>query len=439
MISKQIKQKIKILKNREIFSKIAKFLDLPDIIVLMGMRQVGKTCLLYLAIDYLLKTKKIPESNIFYFSLDDPIILGGFNKNIKELEIYLNSQKINQKGKIYIFIDEIQYLDQPTGFLKYYHDNFSAYKFIVTGSSTFEIRKKFKDSLAGRKKIIHIAPLSFKEFLKFKGSDFSGGFLDLKGIDKIRKVKISAIGGESLETNLREYLLFGGHPKIANFKERDLKIEELKDIYNSYIRRDIKDIGKIENITAYNYLVQVLGSQIGGLLNAKELSNTLNLNQITLGKYIFLLENSFVIYLLKPFFSNKRKEISKMPKLYFEDVGIRNMIVNDFRKLDLRNDLGNLAENFIFTELDKKLGVADELYFWRTISKQEVDFVLRKSGELIPIEVKYKSFKKPLITSGMKNFIETYKPKTAIVATKNYQDFTKIDGCKIYFIPAYLI
>lgn len=153
MISTQIKKKIKKLKNRDVFSKIARFLSLPDMIVLIGMRQVGKTSLLYLLIDYLLKTKKIPESNVFYFSLDDPIIFSSFNKNIKELEIYLDSQTTDQKYKKYILIDEIQYLDNPTNFLKYYYDNFSDYKFIVTGSSSFEIRRKFKDSLAGRKKL----------------------------------------------------------------------------------------------------------------------------------------------------------------------------------------------------------------------------------------------------------------------------------------------
>jgi len=128
-----------------------------------------------------------------------------------------------------------------------------------------------------------------------------------------------------------------------------------------------------------------------------------------------------------------------MSKLYFEDVGVRNMVVNDFRNLDLRNDSGNLAENFVFTELNKSLGADDELYFWRTIGKQEVDFALKKSGEPIPIEVKYKDFKKPQITLGMKNFIKTYTTQTAIVVTKNYQEFAKIDGCGIYFIPAYLI
>jgi predicted AAA+ superfamily ATPase len=436
MISDKIKQRVKILKNRDVFDRILKFLNLPDIVILMGMRQTGKTSLLYLLIDYLLEKK--PESNIFYFSLDDPIIFNSFNKNAKELEIYLNNQKVNNRHKIYILIDEIQYLDNPTNFLKYYHDNFPNYKFIVTGSSTFAIREKFKDSLAGRKKIINVNPLTFKEFLEFKSRKFDN-FLDLNKISQIKKINVSKIEAEKLKTDLREYLFFGGHPKIINIKGRELKIEELKDIYNSYIKKDIKDIGKIENINSYNQLIQILASQIGGLLNTQEISNTLNINQITLRKYIFLLENSFVIYSLKPFFKNKRKEISKMPKLYFEDVGIRNMIVNDFRKLDLRNDIGNLAENFVFNEINKKLKVTDELYFWRTVKKQEVDFVFKKDNELIPIEVKYKNFKSPKITLGMKNFIENYKAKQAIVVTKDYQKFIKIDKCEVYFVPIYLI
>jgi len=439
MISAQIKKKIKKLKNRDVFAKIARFLSLPDMIVLIGMRQVGKTSLLYLLIDYLLKTKKIPESNVFYFSLDDPIIFSSFNKNIKELEIYLDSQTTDQKYKKYILIDEIQYLDNPTNFLKYYYDNFSDYKFIVTGSSSFEIRRKFKDSLAGRKKIINIAPLSFKEFLAFKNNKEVFNFLDFNKISKIKKNKISTIVAEKLKTNLEEYLLFGGHPKITELRSRELKIEELKDIYSSYIKKDIKDIGKIENTGAYNNLIQVLSSQAGNMVNIKELSNTLNINQITLNKYIFLLENTFVIYLLKPFFQNKRKEISKMPKLYFEDLGIRNMIVNDFRKTNLKNDIGAIAENFVFNELNKKLAIEDELYFWRTISKQEVDFVLKKEEEIIPMEVKYQNFKKSQITTGMKNFIELYNPKQAVIITKDYQAFVKINKCEVYFIPIYLI
>ena len=234
-------------------------------------------------------------------------------------------------------------------------------------------------------------------------------------------------------------MLFGGHPKITELKSRELKIEELKDIYGSYIKKDIKDIGRIENVSAYNNLIQVLSSQASNLVNIQELSNTLNINQITLNKYIFLLKNTFVIYLLKPFFQNKRKEISKMPKLYFEDLGIRNIIINDFRKINLRNDIGVLAENFVFNELNKKLTVTDELYFWRTIGKQEVDFVLKREGALIPIEVKYQNFKESQITIGIKKFIGLYQPKQAIIITKDYQAFVKINKCEVYFVPACLI
>lgn len=436
MISLKIKEKIKDLKKREVLDKIITFLALPDIIVLIGMRQTGKTSLLGLIINHLLK--EIPESNLFYFSLEDQVILDSFNRDQKELENYLASQKIDEKERVYIFIDEIQYLNNPTNFLKYYYDNFPNYKFVVTGSSTFQIRKKFKDSLAGRKKIVHIEPLSFKEFLYFKGKDLK---IPSNIFSPITRVNISRgeILRKELEKEFLEYLLFGGYPKPTLLTERELKLEDLKDIYQSYIRRDIKDIGRIENVESYNRLIQLLASQIGNLLNVQELSNTLDLNRITLEKYLFLLENTFVIHLLKPFYQNKRKEISKMPKCFFEDVGMRNMALNDFRDLNLRVDLGTLVENFVFNELAKKLGVVDELFFWRKIAGEEVDFIWRKENEIIPLEVKFQRFKKLKIPAGLKIFLKNHSCRQAFVLTRDFRAETVFKGCRVLFWPVYLI
>ena len=426
MISANIKEKIKKLKNREIFVKIVDFLELPDIIILMGMRQTGKTSLLLLAINHLLKT--IPETNLFYFSLEESLVLNSFNKNQKELEKIINAQVIDDKYPCYIFIDEIQHLDNPTGFLKYYYDNFTNYKFIATGSSSFELRKKFKDSLAGRKKIISVHPLSFKEFLLFKEINID--------LDKAPESEVES----SLVNSLwEEFIVYGGHPKIANLKTEELKKEELNDIYSSYLQRDIRDIGNIKNVSAYNNLIQMLGVQCGNLVSVKNISDNSDLNQITLKKYLFLLEKSFVLTLLKPFYKNKIKEITKMPKIYFEDLGIRNFAVSDFRSLSLRSDVGALTENFIYNELQKKLKVSEVIYFWRTIGMQmEVDFVLKKGQELIPVEVKYQNFNQPNIPSGLKNFILEYKPKKAIVVTKNFQAKINYENCEIVFMPIYV-
>lgn len=437
MIPNFIKEKFNILKERISLSKLWKYLNLPDIILLQGMRQTGKTSLLFLLIKRLLE-KGIPETNIFYFSLDDPLILSSFNKDAKELDSFIKKQTTDPQQKIYIFIDEIQYLQEPTTFLKYYYDNVPAYKFIVTGSSSFAIKQKFKDSLAGRKAVFNIAPLTFAEFLHFKGIDYKIDF-GLSNVEQLAGLKLEGLTKETLIKSFEDYLLYGGHPRICLLESEDLKIDALKEIYNSYIRKDIKDLSNIQNIDGFNGLIQVLASQVGNMVNIQELANTLNINHITLKNYLFLLENTFVINLLKPYFKNKRKEISKMPKVYVEDLGIRNVSLADFRKLELRAELGSLIENFVLNEFYKYRQGVDEIYFWRTIGQQEVDFVYKSKDSIIPVEVKYSPFKEQYITSGMRNFIQNYKPQVAVTVTKDYLSETKFQNTSVYFIPAWLI
>ncbi|MBI5554691.1 MAG: DUF4143 domain-containing protein [Elusimicrobia bacterium] len=155
--------------------------------------------------------------------------------------------------------------------------------------------------------------------------------------------------------------------------------------------------------------------------------------------YLFLLENTFVINLIKPYFKNKRKEISKMPKIYMEDIGIRNMSLADFRRLELRAELGSLIENFVLNEFSKYRQGVDEIYFWRTIAQQEVDFLYKSKDGLIPVEVKYTLFKEKYIPSGLRNFIQNYQSKEALIITKDYLTKTNFQNTTVYFIPAWLI
>ena len=437
MIPNFIKERLKALKPRRLTPLLEKYFDLTEAIVLLGMRQTGKTCLLFLIIEKLLK-REIPESNIFYFSLEDPTILTAFNKDIKELQLFIKKQDVNPNYKIYIFIDEIQYLKNPTNFLKYYYDNIPSYKFIVTGSSSFLMRQKFKDSLAGRKMIFNVFPLTFKEFLDFKGINFKTSF-DLDDLEKIVEFPPDALTREGLSKNFEEYLLYGGHPRVCLLESEELKIEALKDIYNSYIRKDIKDIADIQNVDAFNSLIQVLASQVGSLVNLQELSNTLNINYLTLKRYLFLLENTFVINLVRPYFRNKRKEISKMPKVYLEDAGMRNVILSDFRKLGLRPDAGSIMENFILNEFSKVLSSLDKISFWRTLAQTEVDFVYQRSNEVIPVEVKSRPSKKGIVPSGIRSFIQNYKPKRALVITPDRFACLEFKGANIYFLPAWMV
>lgn len=437
MLPNFAKEKFGVLKQRAICGRLEKFLPLTEAIVIVGMRQTGKTSLLYLTMNALIQ-EGIPESNVFYFSLEDPVVLSAFNRNIKELETFIGKQRTAPGHKVFIFVDEIQYLADPTNFLKYYADTAPSFKFVVTGSSSLAIRKKFKDSLAGRKVLFTLHPLSLFEFLHFRDTAGVAEF-DIARIDEYASTSIDALTREARERLFQEYLLYGGHPKICLSGSEEIRIELLKDIYNSYVHKDIKDLADIQNIAGFNSLIQVLAAQVGNLVNVHELSNTLNLNQATLKKYLFLLENTFVISLLPPFAQNKRKEISKMPKVYLEDMGLRNFALSDFRTVSLRRELGNIVENFVFNEFQKSAQSLDKLYFWRTLSQQEVDFVYQRGEEYTAVEVKYVPFKKEVIPSGLRSFIQKYRPKTALVVTQGYQGHTRFHSTDVYFLPVWMI
>ncbi len=430
------------LYPRIIFKDLIKELSKDNILTILGARQVGKTSVLSLLYDNLENKSKI------YFDLEDIQILKELNSlDFNDFPVWLE-EKIGQPlaKKNYVFIDEIQYLDYPSNFLKYIFDHFKQIKFIVSGSSTLEIKKKFTDRLTGRKSLYILYPLSFEEFLVFKNKSFLiRDRLNLSAIIN-KNFKISSENKKRFSFSQKEvlkyfeeFVIFGGYPKAVLIKNKKDKFSVLKEIQGTYVRKDIKDLADIENITAFNNLIEIVASQSANLLNYDELANTLSLNRKTLEKYLFLLENTFIINLLKPFFTNKRKEISKMPKIFLADTGMRNALIQNFNALDLRPDKGALIENFVYVQLKKLIMSEDNLYFWRTQIKTEVDFVIKNKQNLIPIEVKYQKFKTSQVPSGLQSFISSYHPKKAIIITQNYLDQIKLKKTDIYFLPAFLV
>jgi len=181
-------------------------------------------------------------------------------------------------------------------------------------------------------------------------------------------------------------------------------------------------------------LIMLLSASCGSLINMNEISSTLSIHQDTLDNYFYYLEQTFVIDRIRPFFKNIRKEIVKSPKVYFNDIGFRNFTINNFNKLDIREDKGFVFENFIYLILKDKSGSRYNINFWRTKAGAEMDFIILKNLKPIPIEAKAKYFKKPLITQSMRSFINTYKPGTAFVINLNLNEEIKINGCLIKFI-----
>lgn len=379
--------------KRKIIDRINKFLATKEIIVLHGARQVGKTSIMH----YLMaELKKNQPAEIYYFDLEISRYLALTNAGHESFVNYLASIGYKKGAKAYVFIDEIQYLDNPSQFLKLFHDNFSGrIKLIVSGSSSFEIKKKFKNSLVGRTINFEIWPLDFEEFLLFKNKKYNlmAGDMPAAAIEEIREL-------------YREYASYGGYPQIVLTREILIKEAYLNQIINTYIKKDVRDLALIKDIGKFNKLIEVLAVQTGNLLKVAELANTVNIARQTVEEFLFLLENTYIIKLIRPFHKNIRAELFKTPKVYLVDQGLANLLANKAFPQVLG---GNIFETAVFSDLLKNYG-ADKINFWRTAGKQEVDFIVQRKKNILPMETKLniKSFNQRNLLS----FLELYGLKT---------------------------
>ena len=418
---------------RKFLSKIISELGSRELVFLLGTRQVGKTTLSKLI------AQESNFKNIYFFDFEDKEYRELFNTvSINKLEQIFKLEAIDIEQKNLIIFDEIQLLDDPSNMLKLIYDHFRTVKIIATGSSSLEIKAKFSDSLAGRKRVYKIEPLDFDEFLLFKKEE---KLLRLRKMFKEEKEKLSMISIVKSQTPrflelLEEYLIYGGYPEVVLLGSREEKIVKLDSIASSYIQKDIKDLANIENIDGYNKLIKYLSINIGNMINLSSISTAIGLSLPTVKKYINLLQETFIIDELKPFFRNKNKEISKNGKIFFKDIGVRNLQIKNFNTLSYRTDVGELYENYVFNQLDSQ-DILSSLYMYRTQSKTEIDFVRIKESIASLYEVK----------SGSNHKI----PKAIIEFEKRYSDeFLKIDKFVInrdildfkqgvFFVPAFLL
>ncbi len=372
--------------RRQVHKEIANHLQRKEYTIISGARQSGKTML----IRALFKEIKKDNETVNYISFEDIDILTAVNKHPEELFGFVPRPKrilngANQSGKpFYLFIDEIQLAENPSNLLKYLFDIYGEnLKIIATGSSAFYIDSKFKDSLAGRKRIFELRTLTFEEWLIFK--NLTDLYEELK-IIRSQKNYVSANKTELVE-KFNDFLLFGGYPAVVLENDKEEKIKLLKDIKNSFLKRDIDDSG-ISNTEKFYNLLMILADQAGNLVNRNELANTVGVDNKTVDKYLFVLQKCFHIELLKPFYSNLRKELTKMPKLYFKDSGLRNIALNRFSDFKYREDRGTLLENYVYNRLTE-IYDSDSIKFWRTTDKKEIDFIINTSfGQGMAYEVK---------------------------------------------------
>lgn len=415
------------LVKREIFEEVANHLQEKEVTVITGARQTGKTTILLQLKDWLIQKNKARDSQIKFFNLD---LISDFAEiqNQSDFAKFLR-EELNKEKFLFVFIDEIQRLENPGKFLKGIYDLNLPIKLIITGSSSLEIKSKIFESLTGRKRVFQLWPFSFNEYL----SSYEPALLDL-----IKKEKISSLNKKKICDYFLDFVIFGGYPRVVLSKNNEEKIKTLNEIYSSYIEKDIVGFMKIKNPLTFSKLVTLLGDQIGNLVNLKEISNTLGINFRTTENHLSALENTFVIKLVRPYFTNARKELTKMPKVYFADNGLRNLAVKYFASFSDNRDKGKLLENFVYSSLIKEWD--GTVNYWRTKDKSEVDFVLKDYyGRIISIEVKSRELRKPEISRSFRSFIERYNPQTAFVVNLSLEEKIKINHTRIEFILPYRI
>ncbi len=415
------------LVKRILFDEIKEWFSEDKIILIKGARRTGKTTLLNEIKSYLTDNG---EKTIYISvdqELDNPIF-----SNPKYFIKYLKDQySVNEQGKTYILLDEFQYIKEAGLFLKVIYDTAHKYlNLIVTGSSSLEISKN-REFLTGRKVEFTLNRFSFVEYL-WGASEYKYNY-SWKLSENIEYLKeFYTLYKSDLKTHFVNYINWGGYPEIClqrNFKKREVL---LKEIIRTYIQKDIVDFLNVGNTSAFNNLISLLSHQVGNLLNKVEVSNTLGIHFKTLENYLDILKGTFIFSFLRPFYTNIRKELSKMPKVYVEDMGvIRYSTGRNFTNFKIIE--GSTVENFVYNHLSLIFS-KDNIYFYRTISKSEIDFIVKNKDKLVPIEVKFqKSINVPV---SIKNFNKNYADKVDynIIITLDRLDFQN----NTYFIPVVL-
>jgi predicted AAA+ superfamily ATPase len=381
--------------KRFLYTQLIEHLPKKQISLLVGARQVGKTTLLRQVFDELKQRKEA----VFFLTLEDHRVLDLLNAAPQNLsQLIPMTAELN---RIYVLMDEVQYLDDPSNFLKFHYDTSrDRLKFVATGSSHFYIDRKFRDSMAGRKRIFELPSLSLDEVFHFRGEDELCPFLGQQDIPLVYR--------DEMLKHFYDYLVFGGYPEVVLSSSLSDRKELLLELRNSYAKKDAQEAG-LRHPDLYLRMMKMLADQIGSLLNINSIATELGADGKTLQNYLWVMRKSFHVYCPAPFHKRIASELRKMPKLYFADLGLRNSLLNNFSPIGEREDRGDLLENYTYLRLRKERD-EESVKFWRTQNQQEVDFViLHDNGSSEAIEVKYteKSFRESKYAHFRKTYPET--------------------------------
>lgn len=385
--------------------KVQSAFKLVPIVVLIGARQVGKTSIM----------KAYPTENfrnVLFLNGQDVEVAARFQQ-FSTIEQYLKIY-LNEELNGLLLLDEFQFIQGISTMMKLLTDKYDGLRILCSGSSSLDILQNMEESLAGRVRVIEVLSLSFSEYLLFKD-------------EKLWKLQQELQDGNDealiapLQQVYEEYLIYGGLPRTALTNNPQEKVELLNDIYQTYLLNDVRHYIANEHFVGFNKLLRLLAVQIGNLVNVNDLSRECGLPYARCEEYIYLLQKMYIIKLVEPFFTNKRKVIGKMNKVYFCDLGLRNIIYNSFNEIGFRTDNGALFENYVLLELWRNRKASDTIYFYRTQNGTEVDYVLDGALRKLAVECKYKRLQNPLSIPSLNNFADEENIELRYIANINLE------------------
>lgn len=387
---------------RDIYSRLEKELETPQATVITGMRRVGKTT----ALKYLYSLVNSP--NKAFFDFESPL-----HRQLFELQDYdsiLNNLQrdhgINPHERAYLFLDEIQNYPPVTSIMKYLHDHYET-KFFVTGSSSYYLKNLFPESMAGRKLIFEMFPLTFREFLRFRSDQIKIKITPPSPNFQQKVHDKNYFTHSSVSVFYKEYLQYGGFPEVAISTDPTQKLDIQRDIFKSYFEIDVKSLADFRNLEMLRNFILLLVPRIGSKLDISKLSSELGISRETVNNYLTFLESTYLITRLSRYSKSIDQMISGPKKFYFCDVGIASALGN--------LSAGQALEQSVF----QNLRATHELHYYATPKGGEIDFVVDKH---IALEVK-----KHAIPRDLANL---HKRMTSAKLSEGYlitEDFQKLE------------
>jgi uncharacterized protein len=377
-------------------------LSKDKVTMIIGPRQAGKSTLAWKTISSSLKP--------FVFINCEEQLLKGI---CSSPALFLDEMDRLAPDAAGYFFEEAQHLEEAGLFLKGLVDLKPGRIILVTGSSSYHLKSKTRESLAGRAIRHVLLPFGLRELVPGNKS---------KTVSKMKAGEI-----------WNELALYGGYPEAWLSRNRQ---DVLGRLTEAFVLRDASDLYQIKNPSAFRKLMELAASQAGNLTNYSNFAENLGISVNTVIQYLSILEESHIIRLVPPFVGGKRAEITSRPKIFFLDNGIRNYLFGGFDDLANRADNGQLMENLVFSELCKSLNMLkDQVYYWRSTSGAEVDFVQESGNRLVGVEVKSGVMKKPRLSRSLRSFIEAYNPDRVYVVNNELEMSTDVQGTEVIFIP----